>query len=201
MCYRFPNHVLVQLIGQAPGVMTCATRYVAGLSILINLWRPVGWALVDHPCSSLCSSGPMVGGSPCLLGHKVCVWCNRLIMGPSRSSTLYHAVVASIGVQHAAWWWEANDICSGAPLISLYVLTGIWSALCCGSLWLASGVMLWWLWSLPPDHCHPLSRLGYLDEVAYHAPLTWVGSSVGFIPWMELKLTVCSVLVDILMNW
>ena len=44
----------------------------------------------------------MVGGSPCLLGHKVCVRYNQLIMGPSRSSTLYHAVVASIGVQHAA---------------------------------------------------------------------------------------------------
>ena len=151
MCYRFPNHVLVQLIGQAPGVMTCATRYVAGLSILINLWRPVGWALVDHPCSSLCSSGPMVGGSPCLLSHKVCVQCKRLIMRPSRSSTSYHAMVASIGVQHAAWWWEANDTCSGASPISLYVLMGTWSALCCGSLWLASGIMLWRPWELPPD--------------------------------------------------
>jgi len=37
----------------------------------------------------------------------------------------------------------------------------------------------------------PLSWLGHLDTVTYHAPLTWVRSSVGFILWMELKPTAC----------
>ena len=58
-----------------------------------------------------------------------------------------------------------------------------------------NGVLTWTCISLG-GACQgqPLSRLGYLDEVTYHVPLTWVGSSVGFIPWMELKLTACSVL-------
>ena len=107
------------------------SRYVASLFILTSCRSGFGW-------SSLCSGGPMVGGWPCLLGHKVRVRCTRLIMGPSRSSK--HFASCSIGAQHAAWWWEANDTCSGASPISLYVLTGTWSALCCDSLWLASGI-------------------------------------------------------------
>ena len=194
------------------------SRYVASLFILTSCRSGFGW-------SSLCSGGPMVGGWPCLLGHKVRVRCTRLIVGPARSSK--HFASCSIGVQHAAWWWEANDTCSGASPISLYVLTGTWSVLCCDSLWLASGIdpvwhlvdwrtrpayqrlinvsMLWrcavyiivwtarengvltWtcisLWGACQGQ--PLSRLGHLDEVTYHAPLTWVGSSVGFILWMS----------------
>ena len=42
------------------------------------------------------------------------------------------------------------------------------------------------------------SRSGHLDAVTRHAPLTWVGSLVSSILAMELKLTACSVVVDIL---
>jgi len=40
------------------------------------------------------------------------------------------------------------------------------------------------------------SRLGHLDKVTCHAPLTWVGSLVGSILGIELKLTECLVIVD-----
>ena len=45
-------------------------------------------------------------------------------------------------------------------------------------------------WSVDLDRSPP-SRLSHLDTVTYHAPLSWVGSSVGFILWMELKPTAC----------
>ena len=44
------------------------------------------------------------------------------------------------------------------------------------------------------------SRSGHLDAVTGHAPLTWVGSSVSSILAMELKLTACPVVVDILFS-
>jgi len=119
--------------------MICATRYVASLFILINLWRPVGRAPVDHHCaltscrsgtgwSSLCSGGPMVGGWPCLLGHKVCVRRTWLIMGPSRSSK--H--LASCSMMGGKWYmfrcvadffvrphWHMVGIVLPQPLISV----------------------------------------------------------------------------------
>jgi len=42
------------------------------------------------------------------------------------------------------------------------------------------------------------SRSGHLDAVTRRAPLTWVGSSVSSIFAMELKLTACPVVVDII---
>ena len=39
---------------------------------------------------------------------------------------------------------------------------------------------------------------GHLDAVTCHAPLTWVGSSVSSILTMELKLTACPVVIDII---
>jgi len=79
----------------------------------------------------------MVGGWPCLLGHKVRVRCTRLIMGRSRSSKHFASCsVAFIGVQHAA------DDGSGASPISLYVLAGTWLASCCGSLYALSTLII-----------------------------------------------------------